>query len=218
MFVHNHSQCFEMLEALQRNGIKNPFYKTISVLARQFSILENKLSFIDALGEEVDRNGLLLPPIGSLVSYSTQRQYRVGIYCGKKNIDGLQKLQVRNEHDCIHDVLSFCLLWYRLVLALSIVCFLFQQLFHLLSRQETLSPFMMTLINCTDHQNCRLNVFITSLAGMLGSMCNRFFPMYLQNGDPSIQTLSLSEWSIESDWSWWLMGSSFGTTTSMLKS
>jgi len=79
----------------------------VYALTRQFSILENKLAFIDTLGEEVDRNGLLLPPVGSLVSYSTQRQYRVGVYCGKKNIDGLQKLQIRNEHDCIHDVFAF---------------------------------------------------------------------------------------------------------------
>ncbi len=96
-----------MLGAIQRRGINGRLCNRVYALTRQFSILENKLAFIDTLGEEVDRNGLLLPPVGSLVSYSTQRQYRVGVYCGKKNIDGLQKLQIRNEHDCIHDVFAF---------------------------------------------------------------------------------------------------------------
>ena len=102
-----YSHCLEMLGAIQRRGANRRLCRRAYVLTRQFSILENKLAFIDTLGEEVDRNGLLLPPVGSLVSYSTQRQYRVGVYCGKKNIDGLQKLQIRNEHDCIHDVFSF---------------------------------------------------------------------------------------------------------------
>ena len=80
-----------------------------SMLVRCFSVIENKLAFIDIIGkeddeDELDRNGLKLPPIGSIVSYTTQRNYHVGVYCGRKVIDGLQKLQIRNEHDCIRDV------------------------------------------------------------------------------------------------------------------
>ncbi len=76
---------------------------------RSFSILENKLALIDILGdsdefEEVDRDGKKLPPFGSIVSYTAQREYHVGIYEGTKMIDGIQKLQIRNEHDCIRDV------------------------------------------------------------------------------------------------------------------
>ena len=81
-------------------------YKTV----RSFSVIEDKLSLIDLFGDnddgdEYDHNGIKLPPFGSLISFTTQRQYNIGIYEGTKMIDGIQKLQVRNEHNCIRDVL-----------------------------------------------------------------------------------------------------------------
>lgn len=76
---------------------------------RNFSVLENKKTLFDSFEgiedeNESGRNGLKLPPFGSIVSYTTQRQYHIGIYEGIKSIDGIQKLQIRNEHACIHDV------------------------------------------------------------------------------------------------------------------
>ena len=84
--------------------------KQFSVLAarqgRCFTSFENKLSLFDIFAneEDVDRNGLVLPSVNSIVSYTSQRQYRVGKYIGIKLIDGIQKLQILNEHDCIRDV------------------------------------------------------------------------------------------------------------------
>lgn len=94
-----------MLHRFARSGLNWGIQKG----SRPFSILENKLAFIDIWGdgdefEEVDRDGMKLPPFGSIVSYTAQREYHVGVYEGTKMIDGIQKLQIRNEHDCIRDV------------------------------------------------------------------------------------------------------------------
>lgn len=101
-----------MFGRFRRLRLPTTIWKSTSAvtrLARSFSVIENKLAFIDIIGkdeddDELDRSGLKLPPVGSIVSYTTQRNYHVGVYCGRKNIDGLQKLQIRNEHDCIRDV------------------------------------------------------------------------------------------------------------------
>lgn len=84
---------------------KHLFQKAI----RSFSVLENRLAFLDLFsdnedGSEYDRNGMKLPPFGSIVSYTSNRQYHIGIYEGSKIIDGIQKLQIRNEHACLRDV------------------------------------------------------------------------------------------------------------------
>ena len=60
-------------------------YKTV----RSFSVIEDKLSLIDLFGDnddgdEYDHNGIKLPPFGSLISFTTQRQYNIGIYEGTK--------------------------------------------------------------------------------------------------------------------------------------
>lgn len=90
----------------------NPATQFSSLVARHgrcFSSFENKLSLFDIFvnEEDLDRNGLILPSVNSIVSYTAQRQYRVGKYIGIKLIDGIQKLQILNEHDCIRDVVIF---------------------------------------------------------------------------------------------------------------
>lgn len=105
-----------MIPLLRRERLWSPAGRHVMARLhplRSFSVLENKLAYIDIIGEnddddDVDRNGLHLPPVGSIIAYSSQRQYRLGVYCGKKMIDGIQKLQVRNEHDCIRDVCLYC--------------------------------------------------------------------------------------------------------------
>ena len=77
----------------------NPLTQFSSLVARRgrcFSSFENKLSLFDIFvnEEDVDRNGLVLPSVNSIVSYTAQRQYRVGKYVGIKLIDGIQKLQI----------------------------------------------------------------------------------------------------------------------------
>ena len=101
-----------MIAATARYLFSKPIVKRrhfLSTALRSFSVLENKLALLDLFGDneddsEYDRNGVKLPPFGSIISYTAQRQYHVGIYEGSKMLDGIQKLQIRNEHECLRDV------------------------------------------------------------------------------------------------------------------
>ena len=106
MFIDKTSSMALLCSQRLLNPLKR-FSVLVAKHGRCFSSFENKLSLFDifANDEDVDRNGLVLPSLNSIVSYTSQRQYRVGKYVGIKLIDGIQKLQILNEHDCIRDVL-----------------------------------------------------------------------------------------------------------------